>query len=198
MLVPVLPSTHTGDRIMAIRAFIAASIGLLALGAAAPTARAADDGESTIHFEASYAYPELGSSGVTATPRTIALRAGYDFSRYFALEAMGVFGIGEETADILGYPVQLGVDNGYGAFVKGQLPVAPHFELFATGGWFHATLKATLFGTTTKASDSSVAYGAGFRIPFNEQWYVEGDYMSYYSKDGDSVRGPSVGVGVRF
>lgn len=183
---------------MGTRTFLAATIGLLAFGFAAPTARAADDGTGSIYVEASYAYPEVAGSGVTTTPRTIALRAGYNFNPYLAVEAVGAFGIGEETEDVLGYPVQLGVDNGYGLFVKGQLPVAPHFELFATAGWFHATLKATLFGTTVKSSDSSIAYGAGFRIPFNERWYVEGNYTSYYGKDGDSVRGPSVGVGVRF
>ena len=48
------------------------------------------------------------------------------------------------------------------------------------------------------SSDSSFSYGVGVQYTFSQQWYVQGDYMSYYDKNGDSIRGPSIGVGVRF
>lgn len=164
--------------------------------AVATAVHAAD--EIKPYVEASYAWPKLDSSGFSATTPAAVLRAGISFSQYWSLEAVGAFGTSDATVWAFGVPVSLKVKSAYGAYVKGLYPVAPQFELFARAGWLHATLEASAYGFSDSSSDSSFSYGAGFQIPFGTGWYAQADYMSYYSNHGDSIRGPSIGVGYRF
>jgi outer membrane immunogenic protein len=169
---------------------------LLAMAGAAHAAT----NEMKPYIEGSYAWPRLDSDGYSATMGAGIVRAGINFNQYWALEALGAFGSSDANLDVLGVPISLKLKSAYGAYVKGQYPVAPHLELFARAGWLHATLEATAtgYGISTSTSDSSLSYGAGVQVPFGNGWYAQADYMSYYSKHGDSIRGPSIGVGYRF
>ena len=165
---------------------------LLAMGG---VAQAAD--EVTPYVEGSYAWPKLDSSGFSATSGAFVVRGGVNFNQYWAVEAVGLFGTSDATINV-GFPISLKTKSAYGAYVKGQYPVAPNFELFARAGWMHATVEASAFGFSDSSSDSSFSWGAGFQIPFGTGWYAQADYMSYYSAHGDSIKGPSIGVGYRF
>ena len=158
----------------------------------------AEDARPSTYVEGAIAWPQLDSSGYSATPTAGVVRFGYSFNANWSLEAIGAFSLSDATLDFQGIPIKLSIDSAYGAYIKGQMPVAPHFELFARAGWLHASLKAAVAGASASSSDSSFSWGGGFQIPFGKGWYAQGDYMSYYSKDGDSVRGPAVGVGYRF
>jgi hypothetical protein len=152
------------------------------------------------YIEGSYAWPTLDSGGYSATMGAGIVRAGVNFDRYWGLEAVGAFGTSDANISVLSIPISLKLKSAYAAYVKAQYPVAPHFELFARAGWLHATLEASAntYGVSASSSDSSFSYGAGFQVPFGTGWYAQADYMSYYSKNGDSIRGPSLGVGYRF
>ena len=173
---------------------LAALLGPCLLGIAG-AAQAAD--EMKPYVEASYAWPKLDSSGFSATSGAMVLRGGVNFNPYWGVEAVGLFGTSDATINV-GFPISLKIKNAYGAYVKGQYPVAPQFELFARAGWLHATAEASAMGFSDSSSDSSFSYGAGFQIPFGTGWYAQADYMSYYSANGDSIKGPSLGVGYRF
>jgi outer membrane immunogenic protein len=177
---------------------IAALLGscLLVIGSIAH----ADTGGMKPYIEGSYAWPKLDSSGISATPSAGIVRAGVNLDQYWALEAVGVFGTSDANISGLSIPLSLKLKSGYGAYVKGQYPLAPHLELFARAGWLHATLEASApgYGVSASSSDSSFSYGGGFQIPFGTGWYAQADYMSYYSKSGDTIRGPSIGFGYRF
>jgi outer membrane immunogenic protein len=169
---------------------------LLAIGGAAHAAT--DDMKP--YIEGSYAWPKLDSGGYSATMGAGIVRAGINFDKYWAIEALGAFGTSDANLTAVGIPISLKLKSAYGAYVKGQYPVTPHFELFARAGWLHATLEASApgYGVSASSSDSSFSYGAGFQVPFGSGWYAQADYMSYYSKNGDSIRGPSIGMGYRF
>jgi len=169
---------------------------LLAVGTAA---RATTD-EMTPYVEGSYAWPSLDSGGYSATMGAGIVRAGVNFNRYWALEAAGAFGTSNANITALGIPIDLKLKSAYGVYVKGTYPLAPHLELFARAGWLHATLEASApgYGVSASSSDSSFSYGGGFQVPFGTGWYAQADYMAYYAKNGDSIRGPSIGVGYRF
>ena len=66
---------------------VAALLGpwLLAMSSAAHPA----SGEMTPYVEASYAWPKLESSGLSATTGATVIRAGVNFNQYWALEAVG-------------------------------------------------------------------------------------------------------------
>jgi hypothetical protein len=152
------------------------------------------------YVEGSYSWPKMDTSGFSATAGVGIVRAGFNFNRYGGLEAVGAFGTSDANGGVYGIPISLKVKSAYGAYLKGQYPVSPHFELFARAGWLHATVEAKdkYYGFTASSSDSSFSYGGGLQIPFGTGWYAQADYMSYYSKGGDAIRGPSIGVGYRF
>ena len=68
----------------------------------------------------------------------------------------------------------------------------------ASGDLYGATVKASVAGFAASSSDSSFSYGIGMQYKFTDKMYLQGDYMSYYSKDGDTIRGPSISLGYRF
>ena len=169
------------------------------LVAASSVAQAAT-GSISPYVEGSYSWTKLESSGYSTTPHAGVVRAGVTFDKYWAIEGLGMFGGSQGDLNVQGIPISLKVKSAYGVYVKGQYPVSPHLELFARVGWLHASVEATAtsYGVSASSSDSSFSYGAGFQVPFASGWYAQADYMSYYAKNGDSIRGPSIGVGYRF
>ncbi len=84
--------------------------------------------------------------------------------------------------------VSFKVHNAYGAYLKGQIPVSPKFELFARTGWLHATFTGSFMGASASVGDSSFSYGVGAQYRFTKNWYVQGDYK---------IKGASLSVGYR-
>jgi hypothetical protein len=160
----------------------------------------AADSPISPYLEGSYASTKLQSEGFSTTPHAGVVRAGVMFDKYWGVEALGILGGSQGDLNVDGIAMSLKIKNAYGAYLKGQYPVSPHFELFARAGWLHATVEAQArdFDVSASSSDSSFSYGAGFQVPFGTGWYAQADYMSYYSKSGDSIRGPSIGLGYRF
>ena len=169
---------------------------LLAIGGAAH----ASTDDLKPYVEGGYAWTKLQSEGFSTTPHAGVVRAGVMFDKFWGIEALGIFGGSQGDLNVAGIPMSLKIKNAYGVYLKGQYPVAPHFELFARAGWLHATVEAQAryYDVSASSSDSSFSYGAGFQVPFGNGWYAQADYMSYYSKSGDTIRGPSIGVGYRF
>ncbi len=144
------------------------------------------------YFEASYAFPQTSFAGLSSNQSELVVRGGYNFNRNFAVEAMAA--AGASSGDING--VTLKVDSAYGAYLKAQFEAASHFEVYARAGWAHITLSSNAVSGT--GSDSSFSYGVGAQYLFNKNWYVQGEYMSLYDKDGVTIKGPAIGVGYRF
>ena len=147
-----------------------------------------------VYSELGYSRIRVSGGGISATPADAILRIGYDFTRNFGAEVDGLTSVA--SANIGG--VDLKIDSAYGAYLKGQVEVAPSVELYAKLGWMKATLKASFMGNSASSSDSSFSYAAGARYLFTRNWYAQADYASYYDKSGATARGPSISVGHRF
>lgn len=167
-----------------------AFVAVLALTAGA-TAYAAEP-QTSSYVEFGYAAPQIGFAGYTATPGDIVACGGFNFTKNFGVEVFGAAGV--SSGNISG--VTLKLDSAYGAYLKAQVEVARHFELYARAGWLHATLSSNAVSGT--GNDSSISYGVGAQYLFTTNWYVQGDYTSFYDKDGVTIKGPSIGVGYRF
>jgi outer membrane autotransporter protein len=137
---------------------------------------------------------KLSGSGFDVTTDDAIGRLGYEFTKNIGAEVFAATSISSGSL----YGVSVKVDNAYGAYMKLRTEVAPAFELFGKLGWVHATLNASVPGASASNSDSSFSYGVGMQWTFTQKWYLQADYMSYYDKSGDSIKGPSLGVGVRF
>ena len=162
-----------------------------AAGCAAGVATAAEPTDSS-YLEGSYAFPDISFSGLSFRQNQLVARGGYNFNRNFGAEVMVAAGL--SSGDING--VTLKVDSAYGIYLKGQVEVAPRFELFARAGWAHITLGSNVVPGT--GGDSSFSYGGGVQYMFQQHWYVQGEYTSLYDKDGVTISGPAMGVGYRF
>jgi outer membrane immunogenic protein len=159
---------------------------------ALPSFAAAPQGQT--YAELGYGWLKLSSDGFDVTTSELIGRFGYEFNKYIGAEVFGATSVSSGSVD----GVSVKVDNAYGAYLKVRGEAAPGFELFGKLGWVHATLNASIPGASASSSDSSISYGVGLQYTFSGNWYGQADYMSYYDKSGTSIKGPSIGVGVRF
>ena len=169
------------------------TLSIVGLGVCAALPMAAQaDGQT--YAEVGYGWLKLSSSGYDVTTGELIGRFGYEFTPNFAAEVMGATSVSDGTV----YGVKVKVDNAFGGYLKGRVQAAQNFELFAKLGWVQASLKASVPGASASNSDSSFSYGVGAQYTFSGKWYAQADYMSYYDKSGDSIKGPSISVGLRF
>lgn len=168
------------------------SVACLGVCAALPSMAAQPDGQT--YAELSYAWLKLSSTGYDVTTEDAIGRFGYEFTKNVGAEIFGATSVSSGSL----YGVDVKVDNAYGAYLKLRTEVSPGFEIFGKLGWVHATLNASIPGASASSSDSSFSYGVGAQYTFTDKWYMQADYMSYYDKNGDTIKGPSIGVGIRF
>ena len=168
----------------------------VAVGAALASvgAQAGAQGEGSTYVELGYTQLNWSEGSLSIKPSNALVRVGYQFNSYLAAELLGAASVSSDTLQ----GVSFKVDSAYGAYLKGQVPVGPKFELFARAGWLHATFTGSFMSTSVSVGDSSISYGVGAQYHFTKNWYVQGDYASYFNKGGDSIKGPSVSVGYRF
>ena len=150
--------------------------------------------EGNAYAELGFTQLHLSSGGISLTPSDAVIRVGYNFTKNFSAEIIGATSVSSDT--LMGASFK--VDTAYGAYFKGQVEVASHFEVFAKAGWVHATLTGSAPGISLSSSDSSFSYAAGAQYRFKKNWYLQGDYASYYDKSGDTITGPSISIGYRF
>jgi len=146
------------------------------------------------YAEVGYAWLTLSSSGQDVSTDDLIARMGMDFMPYLGGEIFG--GTSSSSGNL--YGVSLKVDDLYGAYLKLHAEIATDFELFARAGWVHSTVKASYAGFGGSSSGDDLSYGVGLQFTFADHWYMQGDYMSYYGKHGDTIKGPAVSVGYRF
>ena len=176
----------------------------LGLGAALVSASAYAEG---FYAELGYASVkvELSAMGASAsgTPSDAVLHVGYMFTKNFGAEILGTTSVSD--AGVGGGKVKL--DSAYGAYLKGQIEVAPSFELFARIGYVNGTIALSGGGQSASTSDGAFSYAAGLQYAFTKNWYVQVDYAQYYNKTASAAglgsasitaRGPSISVGYRF
>ncbi|MFT3725748.1 MAG: porin family protein [Hyphomonadaceae bacterium] len=97
-------------------------------------------------------------------------RVGVNLSPNFAIEGEGSFGVKDDSGTEL--------DNEFGAFVVGKLPVSPSFDLFARVG-------AARIETSPGGSEDGLAYGAGAQWNLTAQDGIRGDWTRHDYDAGD-------------
>ena len=157
---------------------------------AAVAVRAAD----RPYAEVGYGWLTLSSSGYDVTVGDAIGRMGFPLTESLAAEVFGA----TSAASGYAYDASFKVDNVYGGYLKLHTETAPDFELFAKAGWVNTTVKASYYGYQTSTSDSSFSYGVGMQYLFTDTLYMQGDYFVYYEKYGDTIKGPSLSIGMRF
>jgi hypothetical protein len=159
--------------------------------------------------QAQVSYAEIGvgtakysEPSITLTPTIARGIVGVNLNDNFAFEGMLATGMSNGTTTYSGVGITLQVDSATGAYIKPKVKIGDNAELFARAGYTHVTGTATATGNrgslVLAMSGSSPSYGAGVKFNLSNNSYVVVDYMSYYSKNGISVNGYTVGMGFGF
>jgi hypothetical protein len=139
----------------------------------------ADVGKSTLDHD-------QGFTEIDDTSTSWALRVGYRFSRYFALEGayldLGSFSSTYETTSVV-----VEQEASYDGFLLNSRvywPVARHFELNASAGLhYHKrdSSYASSSGYAYDANDSNggFSFGVGVAVPVNDRFEIALDYAQY-------------------
>ena len=150
------------------------------------------------YAELNYAHPTGEGYGYSITPSVIAGRFGMKFTDRLAGELLlGTAARGDST-NVDGVSVNVKIKNVVGLYLKGTLPVADKFSVFGRVGYTRAKIQGSALGVTVSDSDSGFSYGVGAQYDFTNQVYGMLDYMSYYDRNGTTIRGPAIGVGMKF
>ena len=150
------------------------------LGAAAFGAQAQDQGF--------YAGAGVGQSFVDEgiyddEDTAFSVFGGYQFNRYFALEA-GYADFGKIEADVLA--PELEADSAYLTAV-GSLPITEQFSAYAKAGFHAWNLDAELPGLIdSDDSGTDPTYGVGLQYRFTDLIALRGEYSRFEVEDADA------------
>jgi hypothetical protein len=153
---------------------------------------------SKYYVEAAYGAIRYDEASAYATPGVGTLRFGVNFDKNISAEFLVGTTITDARFFVGATPVTVKYDSIYGAYLKAKTEVAPNLDLFARLGFMHASISASVPGASASAGGSDISYGVGAQFNFNQSMYGLVDYMSYYSKNGATAKGPSIGLGVKF
>jgi outer membrane immunogenic protein len=114
------------------------------------------------------------------------LRAGYRFHPNFGVEGEASFGIEGDTADNLGTPVDVDLNQQYGVYGIGFLPISENFELFARAGYATIDAQSSVGGFTAGTEDDGVGLGAGVNWGITENFAVRAEYTRLEADEEDN------------
>ena len=143
-------------------------------------------------------YSEDGISG-DASLTAIVGRLGTTFNKNFSGELRLGLGIADDSVGVFGYDVDVELDNMFGAYVRGGVPVTDTFFPYAIVGYTRGELTASIpgFGSESDA-EADLSFGFGADVNISKTIILNVEYMNYFDKDGVDVAGLSVGIASKF
>ena len=143
----------------------------------------------------------LSNAQVGDSDTTWAIRAGWRFHPYFALEA-GYFELGEYNFSGNAGSVFVTGDakaESYSLSLVGILPLGEQFEGYGRIGWAHSKFKfsanAAIASAFARDTQEEATYGIGARWHFSRNWSLFGEWMKNDKMKIDNYMG---GVDFRF
>lgn len=162
------------------RALLAAITGLGATAVLAPAASA------QIYGGVGYSTFQADVNGDDVTVGAVMGRVGLKTNPFLGVEGEFSIGVQDDDFDVLGTTVSAGLDNEYGVFATGWLPIPLVGDIFGRVGYAHLSVDADAGGLGTFSQEGEgLAYGAGIQlssIPFTK---LRIEYSKYEPDDGD-------------
>lgn len=162
-------------------------------------AQDASSGSEAFYGELGYAYVPFKSAGYDLGSFGIGIvRGGINIHKNFSAEAL----LGTSFANAKFYYgstlITTKINQMYGFYAKPKFQAGDNVEIFGRVGYTHVDVTVSSRYGGLVGNDGSLSYGLGAQFYFNKSVYGQLDWMSYYAKNGDTGRGPSVSVGVKF
>ena len=104
-------------------------------------------------------------------PIAAGIKGGVTITENFAVEARYATGVRRGDVNFNGLPIELEVDEIYGVYVKGMLPigrVSPYLLAGYTQGKETFTVEAA--NLSASDSDSGASFGIGMDVPLGDHW----------------------------
>jgi outer membrane immunogenic protein len=146
---------------------------------------------------AQYAMFTYSESGIPDYDLTgLIVRGGYFFNKNFSLEGRLGFGIGDDTQNVFGFDATLELDNMYGIYGVGHLPVSQRVDLYGVIGYSNgeATVTVTGFPGSVSDDESDLSLGIGADFLVTDKVSLNIEYMSYITKSEFDLDALSLGV----
>jgi opacity protein-like surface antigen len=179
----------------------AAAAALLVLGSAAQAQQMQMPQWSTkgLYGELGYTFMKIDAFGTSTRPGLIRGIIGYDVHPYLAIEAMGGWGVNDDSKDrvINGIPTSVTAKMDYmaGIWAKPKYNFSPQGEVFGRIGWAHTKIKATGAGIDSSETRDDLAWGVGANYHITPQWYAGIDWMRYSNQSNTHADGLTLSVG---
>jgi hypothetical protein len=130
------------------------------------------------------------------------LKAGYNINKNFAVEGMYAGNLNSSSGYIGAVYVTAQVQNAYGIYGKAKLDLNDTFAIYVKAGATNGTVSASASSggsfASAWSSGTSPSFGAGVQANISKDIYASLDYLSYYSRNGVTIAGPSINVGYKF
>jgi outer membrane immunogenic protein len=123
-------------------------------------------------------------------------RLGTMFNENISGEIRVGFGIADDTVlDV----VDVELDNLFGAYVRGGIPVADAFYPYAIIGYTRGKLSASVSGFGSESgTESDISFGVGADFDVASNITLNAEYMNFLDKDGAEISGFSFGLASKF
>lgn len=125
-------------------------------------------------------------------------RAGMFFNPNLSGELRLGLGVNEKTVDLGGQDVDVEINNFYGAYLRGGLPVNETFYPYAVFGYTRGDADLTVAGDRYSGSTSGLSYGVGSDFTFNDVITLNIEYLILLDEDEAELGGISVGLSKTF
>jgi opacity protein-like surface antigen len=158
---------------------LSVAAGLAAAAIIAPAASA------QVYGGVGYSTFTADAGGEDATVGGVMGRLGFKSNPFFGVEGEVAIGIQEDNFDVLGTQVDVSLENSYGVYAVGWLPIPLVGDVFGRVGYADLSIEASALGTSISDSGSGLAYGAGIQlsgIPFTK---LRLEYTRYQPDDAE-------------
>jgi hypothetical protein len=160
------------------RTLLTAAIGGAAAAMLAPSASA------QLYFGAGYTVFQAETAAGDADLGAVIGRVGYKYNPLFGVEGEFSIGVQDESFNILGTNVDVGLDSEAGVFAVGYLPIPLVADVFGRIGYANLSVGASAGNLAASADGSGLAYGGG--VQFNVLLAkVRLEYTRYEPDDGE-------------
>lgn len=130
---------------------------------------------------ANLGYTQFSSDNVDVGGATA--RLGYKFTPNFGVEGEASFGLDEDSADVLGSPVDIKLNQEYGVYGIGFLPLGETVELFGRVGYVNVDAASSFGGFNVGIDEDGVGFGGGVQWNFTPKFGVRAEYTRLEGND---------------
>lgn len=141
-----------------------------------------------------FAVIDYSEPGFDADLTAIYGRAGSKFNEYLSVELRLATGIGDDSDEVLGIDVDVELENFYGVYMRGGIPLNPMIYPYVVAGYTRGEVEYSALGFSDSESGSDFSYGIGVDVNINEKITLNIEYINYLDKNDVEVSGFGLGA----